>query len=93
MGNRWNRRSRNLETPSPDRDLGETQVDTPNQGNETSTNVDTIIQDTFEDELRSQLTEPSQISIEIQVGTEIIEKKNNDKILKMEERTTDSKQF
>ena len=41
MGNERNRRSRMLGTPSPDRDLNETQTETSNHGNDTLTNVDT----------------------------------------------------
>ena len=39
MENRRSRRSRRLETPSPERETSEVRVDTPNQGNETLTNV------------------------------------------------------
>ena len=45
MGNKRNRRSRRHETPSPERELSETQVETPMQGNETLTNVSTVIQE------------------------------------------------
>ena len=44
MGNRRNRRFRRLETPSFDREVEVTQVGTPITGNETLTNVDTVIQ-------------------------------------------------
>ena len=86
MGNKRNRRSRRLETPSPDRELSEAQVETPMQGNETLTNVSTVIQGPLgENENRSSLIEPSQISNEIQVWTENFEQKNNDRIMKMRE--------
>ena len=86
MGNKRNRRSRRLETPSPDRELSEPQVETPMQGNETLTNVSTVIQGPLgENENRSSLIEPSQISNEIQVWTENFEQKNNDRIMKMRE--------
>ena len=86
MGNKRNRRSRRHETPSPDRDLSEEQVETPMQGNETLTNVSTVIQEHLgENESRSNLIEPSQISNEIQVWTEDFEQKNNDSIMKMRE--------
>ena len=86
MGNKRNRRSRRHETPSPDRDLSEAQVETPMQGNETLTNVSTVIQEPLgENENRSSLIEPSQISNEIQVWTENFEQKNNDRIMKMRE--------
>ena len=84
MGNKRNRRSRRHETPSPERELSETQVETPMQGNETLTNVSTVIQEALgENENRSSLIEPSQISNEIQVWTENFEQKNNDRIMKM----------
>ena len=63
MGNRCNRRSRRLETPSPDREVEVTRVGTPNTGNETLTNVNTVIQgDLGENNLEDQFTEPIQIS-------------------------------
>ena len=56
------------------------------QGNETLTNVSTVIQEPLgENEDRSNLIEPSQISNEIQVWTENFEQKNNDRIMKMRE--------
>ena len=86
MGNKRNRRSRRHETPSPERELSETQVETPMQGNETLTNVSTVIQEPLgENENRSSLIEPSQISNEIQVWTENFEQKNKDRIMKMRE--------
>ena len=86
MGNKRNRRSRRHETPSPEQELSETQVETPMQGNETLTNVSTVIQEPLgENENRSSLIEPSQISNEIQVWTENFEQKNNDRIMKMRE--------
>ena len=70
MGNRRNRQSRKLETPSPDREVEVTQVETPNTGNETLTNFNTVVQESLcENNLENQLqlrepTEPSQISNE-----------------------------
>ena len=53
------------------------------QGNETLTNVRTVIQEPLgENENRSSLIEPSQISNEIQVWTENFEQKNIDRIMK-----------
>ena len=67
MGNKRNRRSRRLGTPSPERSLTEVQVETPTQGNDTLVNVDPNIQDNLDNfELGSQLIEPSQLSNEIQ---------------------------
>ena len=86
MGNRRNRHSRRLETPCPDRDVEITQVGTPITGNETLTNVNTVIQrDLGENKLGEQFTEPSQISNKIQAWTQIMEQKNNDRIRKMRE--------
>ena len=86
MGNRRNRRSRKLETPSPDREVEVTQTGTPITGNETLTYVFIVVQrDLGEDNLENQFTEPSQISNEIQVWTQIMEQKNNDRIEKMRE--------
>ena len=86
MENKRNRRSRRHETPSPDRKLSEAQIETPMQGNETLTTVSTVIQEPLgENENRSSLIEPSQISNEIKVWTENFEQKNNDRIMKMRE--------
>ena len=74
MGNRRNRRSRRLETPSPDREVEVTQVGIPITGNETLTNGNTVIQgDLGENNLEDHFTEPSQISNEIQAWTQIME--------------------
>ena len=84
MGNRRNRRSRRLETPSPDRDVERTQVETPNTGNETLTNF--VVQESLgENTSGVQIIEPSQISTEIQAWTQIFEQRNNDRIEKMRE--------
>ena len=81
MGNRRNRRSRRLETLSPDREVEVTQVGTPITGNETFTNVNTVIQGELGgNNLEDQFPEPSQISNEIQAWTQIMEQKNNDRM-------------
>ena len=86
MGNRRNRRSRRLETPSPDREVEVTQVGTPITCNEFLTNVNTVVQGGLgENNLENQFTEPSQISNDIQVWTQIMEQKKNDRIEKMRE--------
>ena len=86
MGNRRNRRSRRLETPSPERSIERTQVETPNTGNITLTNPDTVVQENLgENNIGEQLVEPNQISTEIQAWTQIFEQKNNDRIEKMRE--------
>ena len=87
MGNRRNRRSRRLETPSPNREVEVTQVGTPMTGIETLTNVITVIQGELgENNLEDPFTESSQISNEIQAWTHIMEQKNNDRIEKMREK-------
>ena len=79
MGNRRNRRSRRLETPSPERSMERAQAETPNTGNITLTNNNVVVQENLgENRFGEQLVEPSQISNEIQAWTEIFEQKNND---------------
>ena len=60
--------------------------ETPNTGNETLTNFNTVVQGSLgENNPENQLIEPSQISNEIQAWTDIFEQKNNDRIEKMKE--------
>ena len=47
MGNKRNRRSRRLGTPSPQKDSSETQVETSNQDNDVLIDVDSNIQGNF----------------------------------------------
>ena len=83
MGNKRSRRSRRLETPSPSR---EENVETPNPGNMTLTNSNLVDQENLvPNTLENQLAEPSLISNEIQVWTQEMEKRNNDRIGKMRE--------
>ena len=83
MRNKRNRRSRRLETPSPSR---EENVETPNPGNITLTNSNLVDQENLGPNiLENQLTEPSLISNEIQVWTQEMEKRSNDRIGKMRE--------
>ena len=83
MGNKRNRKSRRLETPSPSR---EENVVTPNPGNITLTNSSLVDQENLVPNiLENHLTEPSLISKEIQVWTQEMEKRNNDGIGKMRE--------
>ena len=66
MGNKRNRRCRRLETPSPEREIEKTQVETFIPDNETSTNINTVVQENLgENNSENQLTEPSQFSNEI----------------------------
>ena len=84
MGNRRNRRSRRLETPSPERETSEVRVETASQGNGTLTNVNLQSQESLgEADLRPRLVESSQVSNEVQAWTEIFEQKNNNRITKI----------
>ena len=84
MGNKRNRRCRKLETLSPEREVNNTQVEAPNTGNETFTNFNVNVQESLGDgNSENQLTEPSQISNEIQLETQIFEQKSNDRIMKI----------
>ena len=86
MGNKRNWRSRRLETPSPDRNPIEAQVDTSTQGNETLTKFNSVLLENLgENVSENPMVEPSQISNEIQAWTQIIEQKNNDRIERMRE--------
>ena len=83
MGNKSNRRSRRLETPSPNGGRDERQIDSSNQGNDTLANVNSDVQEiSGADNLP---IETSQISNEIQAWTETFEQKNNDRIMEMRE--------
>ena len=81
MGNKRNRRSRRLESPSLDRGLDGTQIETSYQSHDTLTNVNLR----GADNIRPQLIEPSQISKEIQARTEHFEQKKKNRIMEMEE--------
>ena len=64
--------------------LSVTQVETPDPDNMTLTNSNVNIQDSLGcSNSENQLTEPSQISNEIQDWTQIMEEKSNDRITKM----------
>ena len=86
MGNRRNRRSRRLEIPSQERETSEIRVESPSQGNETLTNVNSQTQESLgETDSRPRLIEPSQVNNEIQAWTELFEQKNNNRITEMRE--------
>ena len=71
MGYKRNRRSRRLETPSPEREVNITQLETPYTGNETLTNLNVNVQGHLGDNnSENQIAEPSQTSNEIQVWTQ-----------------------
>ena len=64
--------------------MSETQVETPNPGNATLTNSNVNDQEGLgENSSINQLTEPSLLNSEIQVWTQIMEQKNDNKIEKM----------
>ena len=84
MGNKRNRQSRRLETLSPEREIERNQTETPISGIVTLTNNNIVIQIILgENNSENKLTEPSQVSNEIQVWTQIMEQKSNDRIEKM----------
>ena len=86
MGNKRSRRSRRLATPSPEREVSETRIESPETGNITLTDSNLNVQESLgEPNLENQLREPSQISDDIQVWTQIFEKKNTKRIEKMRE--------
>ena len=86
MGNKRSRRSRRLATPSPEREVSETRVDSSETGNINLTNSNLNVQENLkEPNLENQLTEPSQTSDEIQVWTQIVERKNTERMEKMRE--------
>ena len=66
--------------------MNDAQVETPNTGNETLPNFNFNVQEGLGDKnSENQQTEPSQISNEIQVWTQIFEQKKNDRIMKIRE--------
>ena len=68
MGKKRYRRSRRLETPSLEREIERTLVETSITGNETLTNSNTVVQENLsENNSENMLTEPSLVSNEIQV--------------------------
>ena len=86
MGNKRSRRSRSLETPSPESEVNNSQLETPNPGNESLTSLSLNVQGDLGDKnSENQLAEPSQTSNEIRVWTQILEQKSNDSITKMSE--------
>ena len=86
MGNKRSRRSRRLATPSIERETSETRIDSSETGNITLTNSNLNVQENLgEPNLENQLREPSQISDEIQVWTQIVEQKNTERIERIRE--------
>ena len=86
MRNKRSRRSRRLATPSPEKEVSETRVDSSETCNITLTNSNLIFQESLgEPNFENQLREPSQISDKIQVWTQIVEQINTERIEKMRE--------
>ena len=66
--------------------MSETRVDSSETGNITLTNSNLNVQENLsEPNLENQLREPSQISDEIQVWTQIVERKKTERIERMRE--------
>ena len=80
---RKNRPSRRLETPSPEKEMHNAQFETPNTGNETLTSNVNFQEGLGDGSSDNQTTEPSFISPEVQVWTQMFEQKSNDRITKM----------
>ena len=83
MGNRRNRRTRRNESQSPERDenMSETSL---LQGNATLTNVAENVNNVFDRNLGSELTEPSQISNEIEIISQRLSEQNSNKMTQIE---------
>ena len=84
MGNKRNRRSRRVESQSSDRDknISETNF---TQGNATLVDVSENVNTIFDRNLGSKLTEPSQISNEIEAITQRLSEQNNHKMTQIEQ--------
>ena len=85
MGNRRNRRTRRTEAQSPDRDENTSETSLL-QGNATLTNVSGKVTIIFDRNLGSELTDPSQISNEIEVISQTLSEQNNTKMTQIEEQ-------
>ena len=79
MGNKRNRQSRRVESQSSDRDDNVSEASFP-QGNTTLVKVSENVNNIFDRNLGSELTEPSQISNEIEVITQRLSEQNNHKM-------------
>ena len=84
MGNRRNRRTRRTTSQSSDRDENTPETSFA-QGNATLNNVSENVNNIFDRNLGSELTEPSQISNEIEVISQRLTEQNNDKMSQIEE--------
>ena len=85
MGNKRNRRSRRAESQSSDRDENTSETSFT-QGNATLVGVSENVNNVFDRNLGSELTEPSQISNEIEVISQRLTEQNNDKMSQIEKQ-------
>ena len=85
MGNKRSRRSRRVESQSSDRDENTSETSFT-QGNATLVGVSENVNNVLDRNLGSELTEPSQISNEIEVISQRLTEQNNDKMSQIEEQ-------
>ena len=85
MGNKRNRRSRRVESQSSDRDENTSETSFT-QGDATLVGVSENVNKILDRNLGSELTEPSQISNEIEVISQKLTEQNNDKMSQIEEQ-------
>ena len=85
MGNKRNRRSRRIEFQSSDRE-DNTSETSFTQGNATLVDVSENVNNIFDRNLGSELTEPSQISNEIEVISQRLIEQNSNKMTQIEQQ-------
>ena len=85
MGNKRNRRSRRVESQSSDRDENVSEASFT-QGNATLVDVSENVNNIFDRNLGSELTEPSQISNEIEVISLRLSEQNDHKMTQIEQQ-------
>ena len=83
MGNKRNRRSRRVESQSSDREENISEASFT-QGNATLVDVAENVNNIFDRNLGSELTEPSQISNEMEAITQRLSEQNNHKMSQIE---------
>ena len=85
MGNKRNRRSRRIESQSSDREENTSETSFT-QGNATLVDVSENVNNIFDRNLGSELTEPSQISNEIEVISQRLFEQNSKKMTQIEQQ-------
>ena len=85
MGNKRNRRSRRVESQSSDREENISEASFT-QGNATLVDVAENVNNIFDRNLGSELTEPSQISNEIEAITQRLSEQNNHKMSQIKQQ-------